>query len=185
MRWSLPFLIACTSHGSVDFPAQLAPLEDNRAPLPVGSGPYPESLSIVSGGDTELWWAHAQGFVHAPLEEVWVHAQEDAVCVDRREVEAWTTSEGTVPGFDASYTIHNTVRDIITVQYDTTWVHEIQDRDEADIPVRIVAQWDKTAGTPFIDLLAGSVVLEAVEPDVTKIGLIEHLDASLRDDATI
>lgn len=185
MRSLLPLLVACSSNDAVDFPSRLAPLEDNRAPLPTGPGDHPEILSIVSGGDADLWWAHGQGYIHAPVDSVWIHARDIEVCVDRREVEAWTSTWGTVPSFDASYTIHNTARDIITVEYDATWVHEVQALDEADMPSRVVAQWDKTAGTPFIELLAGSVVLEAVEPNVTKVSLVEHLQAPLRDDETI
>lgn len=178
--------VGCGRSGEVDFPSRLAPLEDNLAPLPgpVDGDPYPEVLEVVSGGDSDLWWAHARGFVKAPSGVVWAAAREPAVGVDRREVDEWTVEFDTVEGFDDSYTIHNTVKDILTVEYDSTWVHELQKGTE-DAPERVVAQWDKTDGTTFIDLLAGSMVLTPVEAGVTQVDLIEHLRASLRDDQTI
>lgn len=186
-RASLLLLLAgCGRSGEVDFPARLAPLEDNTAPrpAPVDGDPYPEVLVVVSGGDADLWWAHARGFVQAPSGLVWEAARVPEVSVDRREVDEWTVTHDTVPEFDHSYTIHNVVRDVLTVEYDSTWVHELQKgTDEA--PERVVAQWDKTDGTPFIDLLAGSMVLTPVAPGVTEVELVQHLRASLRDDETI
>ena len=169
-------VVGCSS--PTGFPVELAALEPNRAPPPDGEG-----VEIVSGGDDALWWAHAHGFLDAPLPTVWLHARDIEVCVDRREVSEYSVTPDTVPRFDASYTIHNQVRDVITVQYDTTWVHEVQQGTVA-VPERVVAQWDKTAGTVFIELLAGSVEFEA-DGDGTRVLLVEHLRAPLRDDATI
>ena len=177
-------LSACHSDDGIDFPARLEPLEENRAPAPVGRSLFPESFEVVSGGDRDLWWAHGRGFVHAPVGVVWHHARDIEVCVDRREVESWTVTSDTVPDFDASYTIHNVVKDIITVEYDTTWVHEVQEGTVVH-PERVVALWDKTAGTGFIDLLAGSLVLQPADDGVTEVLMVQHMQAALRDDETI
>ncbi len=189
MRLLLPLvLLACGGSEPSEFPSVLAPLEDNRAPWPEGteSDPFPETLEVVSGGDDELWWAHARGFVHAPAGLVWEVASEADTVVDRREVDEWeVTSTDAVEGVDRSMVIRCTVNDVLTITYDLTWVHELQEGSET-APERVVSQWDVT-GTPFIELLTGSMVLEPVEddPTVTSVELVEHLKAPLRDDETI
>lgn len=178
-------LVACSKPEPVEFPNVLEPLEENRAswPAPVG-GVLPETPDIVSGGDESLWWAHARGYVHAPAEDVWRYLRDPDTDVDRREVDEWEVTDDTEPGFDDSYTIHCTVNDIITVDYDLTWVHELQAGTEA-APERVVAQWSKTDGTTFIELLEGTVVLEPESAGVTRLEYVEHLKAALRDDETI
>lgn len=180
-------LVGCGSSGTEEFPTVLAPLEENKAPWPEGtpSDPFPETLEIVSGGDTDLWWAHARGYVHADALAVWDAARDADTVVDRREVDEWEVTLDSVPEFDDSLTLLCTVHDVLTISYDLTWVHELQ-KGEPTAPERVVAQWDKTDGTPFIELLRGSLVIEPTEdPDVTRVEMVEHLVASLRDDQTI
>jgi hypothetical protein len=180
-------LVGCGGDEPVEFPDLLVPLEPtNLAPWPEALGKdHPQALELLSGNDPEAdrYWAHGRGYIHGDLETVWAAARTIEVNVDRREVESWSVTFDTVDGYDASYTIHNTVADVITVNYDTTWVH--QQQGDLDEPVRVVAVWDKTDGTTFIDLLAGSLVLKPVTDDVTSIELIEHLRASLRDEETL
>lgn len=178
-------LWACARPEVVGFPSELAPLEENRAPWPVPSGgSFPEEVEVVSGGDDALWWAHARGYVDAPAAEVWRHLRDPEVDVDRREVDEWEVTADTVPRFDDSYTIHCVVHDVLTVEYDLTWVHELQEGTE-DAPRRVVAQWSKTDGTAFIELLEGTVVLEPEDDGTTRLEYVEHMKAALRDDATI
>ena len=165
-------------------PDTLAPLDDNRASPPTSDGePYPEVLSVVSGGDGGLWWAHALGYIHASSGDVWAAARDPDVGVDRREVDEWTVTS-TSDGFDESYVVHNTVHDVITVNYDLRWLHELQEGTEAE-PERVVIVWEKTEGTGFIDVLEGSLVIRPVADGVTEVGFVEHLDATLRDDQTL
>jgi len=190
MRVALPLMLiavaGCASDDEVDFPAILSPLEESQAPAPTGAGPTPELISVVSGGDSELWWAHGTAYVHGAPDAVWAAAKQIEVCVDRREVTSWTATPDVVAEFDASYAIHNRVEDIIAIEYDVTWVHELQ-AGSADAPELVVAQWEKTDGTPFIDLLQGSVVLRAVDdaPEVTALEIVAQLKAPQRDDATM
>ena len=75
---------ACRNR-EVAFPVGLEPLETNTAPWPQGSAndPYPEELSMVSGEDDWLW-AHARGYVKAPLLTTWEALRDLDVDVDRR-----------------------------------------------------------------------------------------------------
>lgn len=184
--WLLPLLFACHSKDGVSFPSTLAPLEANRAP-PVAAAagePFPEDIRFASGKDDGRYWAHARAYVHGSVDEVFDALQRPAVLVDRREIDVWEVQWDTVPSYDVSLTLAQTVDDVITVSYDTTWVMEIQGADDAGI-TRLAAQWDKTDGTAFIDLLAGSLVVTAVAPDVSELSLVAWLEATLRDEQTL
>lgn len=175
----------------VDFgdPAQLGPLEAvNLAPEVEGTpgDPFPEALAFTSGEDTEndRWFAHARGWVHADCGAVWEALRVHDVMVDRRAVDEWTVEDNPLPEFDFSFLVHNTVFDLVTIRFDLTWVHELQEGSVAS-PELVVVRWDKTDGSGFIDLLSGSVVLRGVDDGLCEIELIEHLRAPQRDDQTL
>jgi hypothetical protein len=181
-------IAACGGSDGADVPTgALAPLEDNRAswPDPVDGDPFPEVLSTVSGGDSELWWAHGRGYLHTGLDRAWEAALDPEVGVDRREVDEWSVSREPPGELDASYVVHNLVRDVLTVEFDLWWRHELQ-QGEPDAPELVIATWTKTKGTPFIDVLEGSLVLRpGPEEGVVEVELVEHLKAALRDDETL
>lgn len=159
----------------------LTPLATNRA-----AEPSLGELTLASGEDTEadLYWAHARGNLDASPAEVWAALQDDAVVVDRREVDEWTYAEAPELGFDAAYTVENVVRDILTVRYTVTWLHEVQLGDETS-PERVVVHWAKTDGTPFIQLLEGTIELDPLPDGTTSLAFVEHLRAPQRDEATL
>lgn len=173
-------LLACGSPTPIDFGFALEPLEDCTAPA------VPGELSVVSGEDeVEDWfWSHARGTVDASPDAVWAALQNADVIADRREVDVYTLSPATDLGFDPAYRVDNEVNDILTVNYELTWVHEVQ-AGTPTAPERVVVRWDKTDGTPFIDLLSGSIELVALEEGTTELLLVEHLRAAARDEATI
>lgn len=189
----LPFVAGCFGPPEeVDFgdPSLLGPLEDvNLAPeVPAQDGdPFPEMLSMVSGEDEEndRYYAHARAWVKADSAKVWEALRDADVTADRRAVDAWDVVEANaLPEFDFSYVVHNEVNDVISVQYDLTWVHELQD-GTLDAPQTVAIQWSKTDGTGFINLLSGSVVIERVDSGLCEIQLIEHLRAAARDESTL
>jgi hypothetical protein len=180
-------LVACGGSEPVEFPSVLAPLSENRAEWPAASGGrFPEEPNVVSGGDDSLWWAHARGYVEATPREAWDFAMDAETVLDRREIDAWEiTEEDTREDVDESMTILCTVEDFLTIEYDLVWVYELQAGTE-QAPERVVAQWDVT-GTPFIEILEGSMVIEPDpnDPSVSRVEYVEHLKAALRDDETI
>lgn len=175
-------MVSCGHEPLVLETAELSALGANRADWPRPG--QPEALWVTSGGDDELWWADARGYIHAPLAAVWHAALDPEVGVDRREVSDWTVTPDPVPGLAASYRVDLLVEDVITVEYELWWRHELQKGTEAD-PQLVVAVWAKTDGTPFIDLLQGSLVLRRAGDDLTEVELQEELKAALRDDATV
>ncbi len=184
-RW-LPFalaLAACGHKDGIDFPDTLGPLEANRAPAIAGEG-FPETIVFASGKDDGTYWAHSRAYVHGSPEDVFTAMRVPAVLVDRREVDAYDVEWDTVPQFEVSLTLHQTVEDVITIEYDTTWVMERQAAD-ASGTTQFAAQWDKTDGTSFIDLLAGSLIATTPAPGVTELQMVSWLEAALRDEKTL
>lgn len=172
-------LLACGSPTPVDFGFALSPLQDCSAP------PIAGQLSVVSGEDqaADRFWAHARGRVDAAPLDVWTALQDLEVIADRREVDVYGLRLAD-EAFDRAFHVDNEVNDIVTVRYELTWVHEIQAGTEA-APERVVIRWDKTDGTPFIDLLSGSIELDALDDGTTELRMVQHLRAAARDEATI
>jgi hypothetical protein len=166
----------------------LAPLDDNQASLPTGGAgdPYPEELAIVSGGDSDLWFAHGAGYLHASVLDAWTAALDPDVGVDRRKVAEWSVEQNPQPDVDASYIVHQTVHDVITVDYDLWWRHEVQ-AGTVEEPEQVVAVWSKIAGTPFIDILQYSLVITPVEgeDEIVALDLIGQLKAAADDDSSL
>lgn len=172
MRSVLTTALLLGCHGPPpSFPDGLEPLEENLAEFPAGDD-HPERLEIVSDSAPTHLWAHARGYVHAPLEETWAALQDPDVDVDRREVSEWTVEWDVRPEYEVSYRIHQKVVNIVTVEYDLEWWHGRLDDDET-----IAVRWDKTDGTSLIDALRGSIVLYPASDDVTAIEIVEHLSA--------
>ena len=73
---------------------------------------------------------------------------------------------------------------MITVEYDTTWVMERQSAG-ASGTTQVAAQWNKTDGTPFIELLAGSMLVTEAAPGVAELEMVSWLEAALRDEKTL
>jgi hypothetical protein len=188
MRFLLLLMLAsaCGHRDGADFPATLGPLEENLAPAIDGRAedPYPEVIVFASGQTDDHYWAHARGYVHASVDAVYNAMQRPPVLVDRREIDEWEVEWGTVPEYDVSLTLHQTVEDVLTVKYDTTWVMEVQGKDGLGA-TQVAAQWDKTDGTPFIDELTGSLVVKRVNAEVSEVLFVAWLDASLRDESTL
>lgn len=173
-------LTACFGSSFTEFPDGLEPLEEIAFPArPMTEGVPAEAMELVTGrNDDGVLWGHLRGYVHAPLDEVWLAYQQPEVVVDRRRVFAYTAREGVEPDYDFSMAIDQVVRDIITVEYTLTWRHGAVG-DPAD-PDKVAMRWQKTSGSNLIEVLRGSVVLLPTGFDgITEVQSIEHLRAPL------
>ena len=158
--------------------ALLEPLEpENLAPT-LGDAP----LVLRSGydEDAERYWTHARIGLDADLPAIWDALGELDVMADRRAVDRYSlTASDHREGFDRSYAIDNRVQDLVAIQFELTWLHQVLEGDAT--PTWALARWDKTGGTPFIGLLSGSVELMQEEPGRTELSCISHLRATGRD----
>ena len=168
-------------------PEGLDPLEEsNMADLPAArdGDDYPEELSLVGDEGDEYDWAHGAGYIHASVSDCWSAIQDPEVVVDRQRVTSWTVETDVEPEYDVSFVLHETSEDIVTVEFDVTWIQG-RTAGEEGAPTAVVGRWAKTGGTELIYLLEGSIELTELESDVTEISLMEHLDTPGSDETDI
>ena len=161
-----------------EFPPGLEPIEENTAswPEPEGDEPYPETLDLVTGEDDGVAWAHARGWLHAWPAETWEALEVCTVLVDQRRVTEWSCDDED-PVYDVAIVVHNTVVDLITLDFDIRWDEGVVEGD-AQAPEVVGARFEKTEGSDLIDLMIGSVVLLDEADGVTGVEIIERLDAA-------
>lgn len=175
-------LASCAGNSVTAFTPGLEPLEENTAAFPTGtaSDPYPEKVNDTAGHTEAFDWVHTRGYIKAPVEKVWASLRNPDVVVDRREVTSWTSEKGIDPAALDSNVIHNTVVSVVVVQFDISWRHGLAKGTEK-APEVTAARWQKTAGSDYIELDEGSVVLNKVDANTTSIEVVGHLKAFTRD----
>lgn len=176
------FLAACFGNETTDFPPGFEPLEEiNRAALPAAEGEetFPQRLEVASGNRDSYDWAHARGYVHAPLSRVYEALRVDGVVADRRNVAEYSSEATTSEGADSAMIIHNTVEDVLTVRFDITYRYKQIAEDT------VAVRFQKTYGTELIGLIEGSIILTEVDDDRTQVDFIEHIRAALSGEERI
>ncbi len=187
LRWAIfgmAVLVGCNQDIKTPFPEGLEPLEKNKASWPSGSG-FPESLSCVDGTDEdetvgEYTWVHCKTYVQAPVADVYDALLTPRVVADRRALDQLSVEWDVEPDYDHSFLLHNTVLDIITVEFDVNWRHGATDGNTNN-PQEIGSRWQKTYGSEVIELLRGSMVTAAENDNNTGIEIILH-QKSLQSD---
>ncbi len=182
-------LAGCFGDAVTVFPPGLEPLEDNTAPLPMlgRDGEAPESIVILTGErPTGLVFGHARGYIRAPITRVWEALRETDVNADRRATDEWSRLEVDVlpEGLTHSYIIETVVHAFITARYQVTWRHGLVE-GELEEPEKVAVRWQKTFGLALIEILEGSIVLTALDDELTEIEIVERLDAPSTDEDTI
>lgn len=159
------------------YPPGLAPLEDCTAPAPEGTEtqPTPELLNVLSDSDANPMWVHARGYVHAPITQVWAGMREGEVMANRREVAEWTITPDADPTFDYGFTIHNTVHDVITIQFDMHYDQGVI-LGTPDAPEHVAGRRAIVEPDIILKVMEGSILLTEVSADVTELQIVEWLD---------
>lgn len=170
------FLLLACADDLPPIPEGLAAIEDNSVAFPAGQA---EELVLETGEEDDYDWVHASGYVHAPLSDVWAAVQTEDVFVDRRQVGDWDITWDTEAEYDVSYVVHNTVYDVITVEYDTAWRESLVYGTEDDMQL-VAIRFEKIDGTDVIERMVGSLHLEKVDEGVTSWSFVEHLKALQR-----
>jgi hypothetical protein len=172
----------CFGDEKTSFPEGLEPFEEIDVAAPEGTetDPFPERLAFDSGSRSGFDWVEARGFVHAPIARTWEAMREPEVCVDRRAVDRWSVRNVEDAEHDFSYVIHNEVDDVISVEFDNTWRHGAT-TGTVEVPEEIHANFQKTWGTTFIDILRGSVIARPVDAETTELLMVEHIRAASGD----
>ncbi len=168
----------CGWHGGPLIWPGLEPLEEtNQARLPgTPDDPYPERLNVVTGEQSDYEWAHARGWIRAPVGEVWRALQDPEVLVDRRRVDEWEVEEDDEHQVPVSFMMHHTVRDVITLRFSQLWrqAHVLGDFES---PETVWIRGDLHTPNILLSKLRTGVVLETAAGNITEIQMIRHLDA--------
>lgn len=181
-RMSLPLpalllLVACGGNKDpISFPPGLEMLESLEVQCPGGSD-YPEQIATASGEADEYHWSHGCGYVHAPIEDVYLALLDSEVAVDQRSVDDWVRTDGVEPDYENSFELWNTVNDLITIEYDTTWRFGPTGYADDESMNKLGGRYQMTQPPAVITLMEGSVQAEVVEDGITKVKIIDHLDA--------
>ncbi|MCK6502328.1 hypothetical protein L6R53_02835 [Myxococcota bacterium] len=171
-------LLACQKSVTTPFPEGLEPLEDCAAGFPAqgDDGVVPVQAQVATG-ETEDWlYAHVCGYVGAGVEDAWLAIQDADVVTDRRRITEYAvTAQDIEPEYEVSFRIHHLVEDLITVEYDIDWRQGVWEEDDDGVQ-SVAARFQKTEGSSFIELIEGSLVLEAVDDqeDRTAFSLVIH-----------
>ncbi len=177
----LALAVACCG-GDMTTPARsgLEPLEaENRASWPAATpdDAHPEAVAYATGSTDTYDWAHARGWVHADVAEVWSALQAPDVVYDRGAND-WTATYQTRPEYAYSFRLHYTAGPpLLSVEYDVDWWEGVVE-GTLDAPVEFAARYQKTSGTTFIQVMEGSVRGRSVAPGVTSLEMIAHLKAA-------
>lgn len=174
---SLTLLLTACGAPPVELPPDLVPLDEvNQAPLPGPEGDvdYPEAFNVVGGDERDYHWAHGRGYVRRPMANVWNALQDPEVTIDRRQVHEWEVKQGINPSRAASWTVKHTVHHrLATIEFVAEWNLDFRG-GTPESPEVVAGRAAKIAGTPFISRLEDSIVLRAVDDDVTLVELIRH-----------
>ena len=171
---------SCKGSSSTSFPDGLEPLDTvNQAhdPAPLAGDAHPEALQTATGDTDDYSWAHGRGYVHASLTDTWAAMRDPDTCVDRRSVDEWTHADAVDPKYRYTFSIHNVVHSVVTVEFDVTWREDVAEGTEG-APSVVAARWQKVNGTNYITLMGGSVIARRVDDGTTELELVEHLNAS-------
>lgn len=177
-RLALPFVLtaagACGSKAEPQaFPPGLEPLEEleTRCTGSVGE------LTTASGEAETFDWSHGCGTVEAALEDVYLALQDTEVAVDQRSVDSWTREDGVEPEYDVSFALQNTVNDIITVEFETTWRAGALEADDKAGLSELGVRYQMTVAPQVITLMEGSVYAFDNGDGTVEIQFIDHVDA--------
>lgn len=167
---------SCGGDDASTFAPGLEPLETSTAVRPTApSGQQcPEAVNVVTGDTAEYTFGHARGCLHATLAQVWEAMRDPEVGVDRRRVGEFTVTRNVEPQYPVSFRVHNVVHDIIDIEFDLTWrLGPIEGTN--DEPRVVSGRYQKTYGSTYIQVLAGSVVARPLDTGVVEIEVVRHL----------
>jgi len=178
----LPLLVVgCFRDVETVFPPGLEPLGEMRVENNNTDDSYLEELQLVAGIDEDIW-VHARGYIHSDVPTVWSALQAEEVFVDRRAVSAYSVEWNTEPEYEVSFTVSQTVEDIITVSYDVAYRHgRVGEMNSEDEPEIVSIRFQKVFGTEIIEKMEGSIVLRTVDDGITEFLFQEHMMTPLPD----
>lgn len=168
---------ACNHDITTPLPPGVEPIDEDGTTPPVArdGDPYPEDMHLEGRSRDDLTIAVGNGYFHADLATVWKAFATPEIVADQGADEL-TFRGDSEPEYQVSFVVHNVVHDVITVAWDVTW-REIASKGTREAPEEVRVRWQKTEGTGFIETFEGSVGLFRVAPGVTRLELVQRIEA--------
>jgi len=192
-------LAACGKEAT-PFPPGLDPLEptDRVAwPAPTATDPYPEGTSFAdaagnptAGGAAGYSYGLARAYLAVPLSTTWQALQIPpgvliAIYPDRDGVDCAFTPD-VEPGYAVSFRLHETPKNSGPLGrsnwFEVTWRAGVV-AGTAEAPSQVNVRYQKTGGTTWIKVMAGSIVATEPAPGVTALEFVRHVNAPDEDGA--
>ena len=178
------FVTGCFGNSSTPFIVEgevLEPLRDSRASWPDND----EGWVFKKGSnDDSPGWCDANGFINAPLDEVWQALMHEDVVVERARVDEWSkVGSCDAEPFEECFDFF-THMSVMGVDIDTivTWRYDVQTWD-GDTPLSMVVRYQKSWGSDVIDRNTGSLTLEAIDEQTTRVEYVGEIETWGSDDS--
>jgi hypothetical protein len=182
---------ACQHDTTTVFSPGLEPLGTDTVAPPNADGgdAYPETLVLTQGTQGDLGgsgynYVVATGYVQAGINDVWAAFKIPNVVVDRHAINSYTVQNNVEKGYDVSFATDYTINNVITVSYTLTWREGAVAGTEGD-PSQVSVVYEKTFGSSFVSIMAGSIELISVNAGVTELQFVQHMNATDTDSGTI
>ena len=174
LRHLIPIILlaGCSQGTPAYFPPGLEMLEEPTVDCPASG------LAIASGSEDEYDWTHGCGVVEAEVQDVFLALQDTKVAVDQRSVVEWERTDDVEPDYEVSFALWNTVEDIITIEFETTWRYGLLEQEEGvDLPTEAAARYQMTVEPSVISVMRGSVRAVDQGDGTTHLEIIDHVKA--------
>ena len=183
-------LAACghdvTATGPWDY---LQPLEDaSDVAWPDGT-PCAETVNSLKGGANGYSYAHARSCIQVPLAQVWAALQNPrGLQIGFYPERNQSTCNGALdvdPSYPLSFRTQEIPRGLGSqFDFDVTFAGGPTKRDGNGVPTEYVlgyhlTRWNSSCG---VDVLDGSILFREIQPGVTGVEQIRHLNAKCKDD---
>lgn len=156
-------------------------------PPAAGNELYPEGLGpVVPGPQAGYYSSHARGYVHASLLRVYQALHDPAASYIHNDGGGTRLDIPAVFGeepFPVSFRLRYSSPSPIGAQkFDVTYRAGPLEGTEA-APIAIGERYQKTWGTPYIDVMAGSLRATEVAPGITAVEMVAWLKAETQGQA--
>jgi hypothetical protein len=185
-------LAGCSKNVTDEFPLSVGfqPIEavgpEVTWPAASGNDPTPQGLGpVVAGPRTGHYTSWARGYLNAPLARVYLALHDPKASIIHNQNGSPHTDDTMVPNpamneepFPVSFRYRYFTVAAINTKFDVTYrAGPLEGTDAA--PTVVGERYQKTWGTPYISVMAGSLVASPVAgaPDVTSVEMVAWLNA--------
>jgi len=167
---------ACQSNVTTPFPPGLEPFEDN--PVPTQQGGARTEMLVSQSTDSDYIHIYGRGYALVPPATLWAAVKNPPVMVALCSTDSQVITPNDEPTYEFSFSVHYSVQEVITVEWDDAWRYGAIDGTPEDLMLGMIKH-QKTQGSDLISLSEGTVQVSSTDdPNVTELAFVEHLNAT-------